>query len=130
MKIRITSNILWVALGGMCGALLRYSTNSLFSHISGETSFLTATTIENVFGSFLMGILYTILIQQPEKNARLNLFLLTGLLGSYTTYSGFMTEAFLLYTDSFLLFAAYIFSQIFVGITLLLIGIRMTRKFV
>ncbi|CAN5492242.1 fluoride efflux transporter CrcB [soil metagenome] len=130
MKSLLPSNILWVAVGGMCGAWLRYGTNSLFSHIAGETSFLTATTIENILGSFLMGILYTILSKQSERNARLNLFLLTGLLGSYTTYSGFMTEALLLYSDSFLLFTAYIFSQVTVGITLLLIGIRVTRKFV
>lgn len=130
MKFFLSSNILWVALGGICGALLRFGTNSLFSLIAAENSFITATTIENILGSFLMGILYTILSKQSERNARLNLFLLTGLLGSYTTYSGFMTEAFVLSPDSFLLFAVYVFSQVIVGITLLLIGIRITRKFV
>jgi len=129
MKSLLTSNIMWVALGGICGALLRHGTNNLFRLIVGDIGFITATTLENILGSFLMGILFTILSKQPEKNARINLFLLTGLLGSYTTYSGFMTEAFLLYTGSFLLFAVYIFSQVIVGITLLLIGIRITRKF-
>lgn len=130
MKFFLLSNILWVALGGICGALLRFGTNSLFSLIAAENSFITATTIENILGSFLMGILYAILSNQPGRNARLNLFLLTGLLGSYTTYSGFMTEAFVLNTDSLLLFAVYVFSQVIVGISLLIIGIRITRKFV
>lgn len=127
MKNLLSSNLLWVALGGICGALLRHGTNNLFSLFVGDFGLITATTLENIFGSFLMGILFTILSRQPEKNARINLFLLTGLLGSYTTYSGFMTEAFLLFTDSFLLFAVYIFSQVFVGVALLIMGIKFAK---
>jgi len=128
MKFSAASNIGWVALGGICGALLRHGTNTIFGIIAADSHFITATTIENLVGSFLMGILFTVLSRQPEKNVRINLFLLTGLLGSYTTYSGFMTEAFFFFEESFLIFAAYLFSQIFIGIAVLLFAIHITRK--
>jgi len=127
MKNLLSSNVVWVALGGICGALLRHGTNNLFRLLVGDVSLITATTLENILGSFLMGILFTVLSRQPEKNARINLFLLTGLLGSYTTYSGFMAEAFVIYSSSFTLFAAYIFSQIIVGVALLIMGIKLAE---
>ena len=130
MKYSVTSSIGWVALGGICGALLRHGTNTLFGILAADSHFITATTLENVIGSFLMGVFFTIISRQPEKNVRINLFLLTGLLGSYTTYSGFMTEAFFFFEESFLIFAAYLFSQVFVGIILLLFAIKITDKLI
>lgn len=129
MKITFASNIGWVALGGVCGALLRHGTNTLFGILAADSHFITATTLENLLGSFLMGILFTVLSRQPEKNARINLFLLTGLLGSYTTYSGFMAEAYVFFAESALIFAAYLFSQVFAGIVVLLLGVKITGKF-
>jgi len=130
LKISTVSNIGWVALGGICGSLLRYGTNTLFGILAADSHFITATTIENLLGSFLMGVLFTVLSRQPEKNARINLFLLTGLLGSYTTYSGFMAEAYFFFAESFLIFAAYLFSQIFVGIMILLFAVKITGKLI
>jgi len=129
MKFSIAPYIGWVALGGVCGALLRHGTNTLFGILAADSNFITATTIENLLGSFLMGTLYTLLKQRDGKSVRLNHFLLTGLLGSYTTYSGFMAEAFLLFSDSFYIFAAYLFSQIITGTLLLLAGIK-TAEFI
>jgi len=129
MKRTIASNIGWVALGGICGALLRHGTNTLFGILAADMPFITATTIENLLGSFLMGVLFTILSRRTGDNKRMDHFLLTGLLGSYTTYSGFMTEAYLLFSDSFYIFAAYLFSQIIAGVVLLLAGIKMADLF-
>ncbi|REL38968.1 CrcB family protein [Rhodohalobacter sp. SW132] len=127
MKNLLSSNVLWIALGGVCGALLRHATNTLFGLLAADSHFITATTIENLLGSFLMGVFFTVLSRNPEKNIRINLFLLTGLLGSYTTYSGFMTEAFVFFGDSFYLFAAYLFSQIFAGVLLLAAGVKIAQ---
>jgi len=130
MKYVDASSIGWVALGGICGALLRHGTNTLFGILAADSHFITATTIENLLGSFLMGVLFIVLSRRPEKNVKMNLFLLTGLLGSYTTYSGFMTEAYFFFAESFLIFAAYLFSQVFVGIMLLLFAIKITGKII
>lgn len=55
----------------------------------------------------------------------LNLFLLTGVIGSYTTYSGFMAEAFVLLHQSPLLFLGYLCSQLFAGVFAVSIGMRL-----
>jgi fluoride exporter len=130
MKYTEATKIGWVALGGMCGALLRHGTNMVFGILASDSHFITATTIENLLGSFLMGVLFTVLSRRPDKNVRLNLFLLTGLLGSYTTYSGFMTEAYFFFAESVLVFAAYLFSQVFAGILFLLIAVKITNKLI
>lgn len=128
MDKNLTSELLWVGAGGMAGALLRHGTNNAFEGLFGETSFLTATTIENILGSFLIGLIFTLLLRKDVQNEKLNLFLLTGIIGSYTTYSGFMVEAFLLLQQSPLLYAAYIFTQVSIGIIAVWIGIICFKK--
>lgn len=125
----LIKEITWVGLGGMIGALLRHGTNSLFTSTFGDTSFITATTIENVAGSFLIGVIVTLLSRKDSQNRMLNLFLLTGIIGSYTTYSGFMVEAFFLLEKSLTLFLAYLFSQVFLGLFAVMIGLRILKPF-
>ena len=128
MDKNLSSEFFWVGAGGMTGALLRHGTNNAFESLFGETSFVTATTIENLLGSFLIGLIFTLLNRNNVQNEKLNLFLLTGIIGSYTTYSGFMAEAFLLLQQSPSLFSAYIFSQIIAGIIAVWLGIMFCKK--
>ena len=121
--------VLFVGLGGMIGALLRHGTNTLFESTFGDTSFITATTIENVAGSFLIGVIFTLLSRKDSQNRMLNLFLLTGMIGSYTTYSGFMVEAFILLNQSPLLFMGYLFSQVCIGLFAVVVGMKIVKPF-
>ncbi len=121
--------VIFVGLGGMIGALLRHGTNSLFTSTFGNTSFITATTIENVTGSFLIGVIFTLLNRKDSPNRMLNLFLLTGMIGSYTTYSGFMVEAFILLNQSPLLFMGYLFSQVCIGLFSVVVGMKIVKPF-
>ena len=118
----------WVALGGMIGASLRHLTNQLFIPYYENNYLFTATAFENILGSSLIGLTYIILCKKFENNKFLNLFLLTGIIGSYTTYSGFMIEAFLISTQSFITFLSYIFLQIIVGIFALWLGLGVGEK--
>lgn len=119
----------WVALGGMIGASLRHSTNQLMLPYHADYHLFTATALENVLGSFLIGLIYIVLSKKIEKNKTLNLFLLTGFIGSYTTYSGFMIEAFLISGESFLLFLGYIFLQLVLGFFALWLGLGVGKRF-
>lgn len=121
--------ITFVGLGGMIGALLRHGTNTLFASTFGDTSFITATTIENVVGSFLIGIIFTLLSRKGSQNRMLNLFLLTGMIGSYTTYSGFMVEAFVLLQQSPMIFVGYLFSQVCLGLFAVVAGMKILKPF-
>lgn len=121
---KLIKEITWVGFGGMIGSLLRHGTNTFFTSNFGDTSFITATIIENVTGSFLIGVIFSLLNRKNSQNRMLNLFLLTGVIGSYTTYSGFMAEAFVLLHQSPLLFLGYLSSQIFLGLFAVMIGMR------
>lgn len=127
MLKNLIKEVLWVGFGGMIGALLRHGINAIFTSTFGSTSFITATTIENITGSFLIGFTFSFLSRKNPHNRMLNLFLLTGVIGSYTTYSGFMAEAFVLLHQSPLLFLGYLCSQIFAGFIAVTIGIRMFK---
>lgn len=122
-------NVFWVALGGAVGSLLRYITNTGVEFLHPAGLLLSATAVENVLGSFLMGGLFIILTHR-YTSGNLNLFLLTGVIGSYTTYSGFGVEAFLIHDRLPILFFSYIFSQVVTGVVALFCGMWIGRRFV
>ncbi|MEG0582936.1 fluoride efflux transporter CrcB [Enterococcus sp.] len=75
--------LLLITLGGGIGAVLRYIVTVVASKYS-KASYV-ATLIVNVSGSFLMGIGIKSLMMEPTMTA----FLLTGILGGFTTFSTF-----------------------------------------
>lgn len=82
--MRMNSYLL-IFLGGGIGSVSRYFLSNVFSSIVGVYSI----ALVNIFGSFLMGILYSIVSQ---KYNYLNYFLLIGLLGGFTTFSTFSID--------------------------------------
>ena len=81
-----------VFLGGGTGALLRYvAGNAIMGKYSG--AFPLGTVAINLTGSFLIGLLMTLLAHlHPHPNWRL--LLVVGILGGYTTFSSFEYETF------------------------------------
>lgn len=126
---KVLQDILWVAAGGAIGASMRHGTNQTVFELMGEEYFFVATSIENIVGSFLIGIFYTILSKRSVKYRNANLFLLTGIIGSYTTYSGFMIDSLLLYSESIPLLLTYFLGQLFAGIVALIAGIYLMKKY-
>jgi CrcB protein len=123
-------DLLWVAAGGALGAVLRYGTGHLVPIFTDQTVIFTPTAIENIVGSFAIGLIYTILISRTGNKHQLSLFLLTGLIGSYTTYSGFMVENLMLLQSDPLLFAGYIAFQVFTGVIAAVAGMYMGQKWI
>ncbi|ADQ41483.1 CrcB protein [Caldicellulosiruptor acetigenus I77R1B] len=79
-------NYLIVGVGGVIGAILRYTVGKIFREVM-EKDHPVATLFINVIGSFLIGYLST-----KHLSGEYKLFLMTGLLGGFTTYSTFMLE--------------------------------------
>jgi fluoride exporter len=71
-----------VALGGAIGSILRFATVA-------AVGAPWAVALVNVVGSFLMGILFVLL----SSRAHLSPFLMTGVLGGFTTFSAFSLDA-------------------------------------
>jgi len=80
-------NVAAVALGGALGAVCRYGI-SLWALRTFPDSFPWGTLIVNGAGCFLIGLLFPHVADHPT----LRLFLLTGILGGFTTFSTFGLE--------------------------------------
>src|SRR5215475_10067872 len=82
-----------VFLGGGVGAALRHGVNLVVARWLG-TSFNYATLIENVSGSIVMGLIvgYFAFKDGGSVSQHWRLFLTTGILGGYTTFSAFSLD--------------------------------------
>ena len=87
---------LLVFVGGGLGAMLRHGINRLAFAIWGA-AFPAGTMIVNVVGSLVMGLLIGLFAAYPAINQPARLFLTTGLLGGFTTFSAFSLDALTLY---------------------------------
>lgn len=86
--------LLSVALGGALGASGRYLVNVGATRAFGH-GFPAGTMIVNILGSFLMGMLFVALAKKGG-NAYAP-FLMTGVLGGFTTFSAFSLDALTLF---------------------------------
>ena len=89
-------NALLIFLGGGLGAVLRHAVNRLAFAVWGA-GFPAGTMIVNIVGSLVMGALVGIFAAHPGINQHARLFLTTGLLGGFTTFSAFSLDALTLY---------------------------------
>jgi CrcB protein len=87
---------LLVFVGGGIGAAIRHGINVAFARWFG-TAFPWHTLFENVTGSLVMGLLAGYFAFRANASQELRLFLTTGLLGGYTTFSAFSLDAMLLW---------------------------------
>ena len=84
-----------VFLGAGIGGALRHGANVGAAKLFGY-GFPYGTVIVNVGGSFLMGLLAGYFAFRPGIGQHMRLFLTTGVLGGFTTFSAFSLDAALL----------------------------------
>ena len=89
-------NYVLVFIGGGLGSSLRHTINLLCARCIG-TAFPYGTFIINITGSTIMGLIAGYLAFKGEASQPWRLFLMTGVLGGYTTFSAFSLDAALLY---------------------------------
>jgi CrcB protein len=80
-----------IAVGGACGAVLRFATASGAALILGR-DFPYGTLIVNVAGSLAIGALYVLLTERVLAAPGWRALLITGFLGALTTFSSFSLE--------------------------------------
>ncbi|HEY1472631.1 MAG TPA: fluoride efflux transporter CrcB [Pseudolabrys sp.] len=118
-----------VFLGGGFGAALRHGFNMAFARMLG-TAFPYATLFENASGSIVMGVLVALLAFRGGIPQHWQLFLTTGILGGYTTFSTFSLDTALLYERGELgLAAAYVLLSVALSIGGLFAGLVLVRNF-
>lgn len=79
-----------VALGGAIGAAMRFLVGVGVMRLSGPAEFPMAIITVNVIGSFLMGV-FVVAAAHKGLN-HLSPFVMTGILGGFTTFSAFSLE--------------------------------------
>jgi CrcB protein len=118
-----------VFLGGGLGAALRHGINMLSARTLG-TEFPYGTLIINVTGSLVMGLIAGYLAFKGDASQHWRLFLMTGILGGYTTFSAFSLDAALLYERGATgLAAIYVLASVILSIGGLFAGLAMVRNF-
>ena len=113
-----------VFLGAGIGGALRHGVNVWAVRMFGY-GFLFGTLIVNVAGSFLMGLLAGYFLSLPVPQ-HWRLFLTTGLLGGFTTFSAFSLDAALLIErHAYAAAAAYVTGSVLASLVALFMGIAL-----
>jgi len=87
-------DVIWVGLGGGVGSLLRRWIGRLIGE-RYHSDFPLGTFLINVTGAFVMGYLSVLFMVdwRDRHGTALNAFVLTGVLGGYTTFSSMQLDA-------------------------------------
>lgn len=83
--------LLAIAAGGALGSVGRYLTASAVGHAIG-TAWPWGTLAVNVIGGFVIGLLAGLMALRWSVTPELRGFLITGILGGFTTFSAFSLE--------------------------------------
>jgi fluoride exporter len=122
-------NVLWVALGGAIGSAARYGINNAGLRLFGN-DFPWATLFVNVVGCFLMGLVAMLAAARWELSEATRLFLTTGILGGFTTFSAFALDvAFLTQDRSQAAATGYVMASVAFSIAAVFAGMALARNF-
>jgi CrcB protein len=117
-----------VFLGAGIGGALRHGVNVGAARLVGA-DFPFGTLIVNIVGSFVMGALAGYFAFRPGIGQHLRLFLTTGILGGFTTFSAFSLDTALLverhaYTSA----AGYVAGSVFASLVALFAGLALFER--
>lgn len=119
-------NILAVGCGGFIGSIFRYLLGLFVHSICRQTGFPYGTLSANILGCLLIGILSGLVDHRLALSTTTRLFLFTGILGGFTTFSAFSLDTFtILQSDNaqtWLLAALHMAAHVMLGLIAVYIG--------
>lgn len=117
--------LLQVAIGGAIGSALRYGVNVSAGRAFGN-GFPWGTLIVNIVGSFTMGLLVAVLAQ--KGGMRFAPFLMTGVLGGFTTFSAFSLDTITLWErGAHGLALAYVAASVILSLAMIALALHLFR---
>ena len=119
-------NLLIVGLGGFAGSAARYLFGGWLLHLTVQQRFPWSTFAVNVLGCLVAGVLAGLVERHGLFATEARLFLFTGLLGGFTTFSAFGLETSVLLRrgDSWTA-AVYVGGSVLLGIAACWLGMRL-----
>jgi CrcB protein len=122
------TNLLWVASGGAIGAALRYLISMKIAVESGGT-FPWGTLTVNMIGCLVIGLMWSVTEHKTASDGLL-LFLMVGLIGSFTTFSTYGLEGIqMIQSGKLLAGGGYIILSNVAGLLLVLVGKAVLDRF-
>ena len=118
--------ILAIGAGSFIGGIFRYLLSLLIqAKITGI--FPLGTLIVNIIGCFFIGIVFGIFDKGQISN-EWKLFLATGVIGGFTTFSAFSIEAFTLFREGYVGYGLlYILTSVLIGLLITYIAYSLVR---
>ena len=115
-----------MACGGAVGAVARAAVAVALPLSAGQFPWATITI--NVSGSFVLGLLLILLLEQFPRASLARPVLGTGFLGAYTTFSTFMVDAVqLVHHGKPAMAAAYVLASLVAGLLAVWLGMATAR---
>jgi CrcB protein len=116
-----------VFIGAGIGGALRHGVNIGAARLLGF-GFPYGTFAVNIIGSFVMGLLAGYFAFRPGVGQHVRLFLTTGILGGFTTFSSFSLDAALLIErNAWGLALGYVVGSVAAGLSALFLGLALFR---
>jgi CrcB protein len=89
------TNVVLVAVGGAIGSVFRYLVGVWAVRLFGP-SFPWGTFAVNVIGSFFIGLMVEMIARRFNASAEMRVFIVTGIIGGFTTWSSFTLDTMVL----------------------------------
>jgi CrcB protein len=120
--------VMAVGVAGFIGAIARYGIDGLIVQKSGG-SFPWGTFVVNISGSFVLGLLFAVLVEGRVAAAPwIRTAATVGFVGAYTTFSTLTLETFRLVEDgSYLLAGANVMGSLTIGLVAVYLGVVVGR---
>jgi CrcB protein len=117
--------LLLVGVGGFIGSVVRWKLGGLVLHLTAQQRFPYSTFAVNVLGCLVAGVLAGLAEKHALFGPDTRLFLFTGLLGGFTTFSAFGLDAlYLLRRGDVAVALLYALASVAVGLMAAWVGIR------
>jgi fluoride exporter len=121
-------NWLYVAIGGALGSVLRYKTSGFLVRSYPNLKFPIGTFAVNIIGCLVIGVIAGLIIKKDLLSNEARLFIITGVIGGFTTFSAFGLDTFyLLRTGENLVAISYVLGSVLLGFLALYIGFLFVR---
>lgn len=118
-----------LCVAGACGTLSRYWIGGFVQRLAGE-GFPLGNFIVNLSGCLLFGLVYAMVENRSGLPGDLRLYVLTGFMGAYTTFSSYMFESVaLMQHGQWLAASANIVGQTVLGVACVVAGLAIGRFF-
>ena len=119
--------LLAIAIGGAAGSVGRYLLATAVTQVAGAAGPWGTLTV-NVIGGLAIGLIAEMLVLRWQGGPELRAFLVTGILGGFTTFSAFSLEAVaLIARDAWSAALAYVAVSVVLSLAATALGIAMAR---